>query len=99
MDLHTNMACSAESLPARFVLALLLNSGLFVFGLDRMARYSTYEAQVWARFWLASTSAVSLCLVWPVLRRGGLWPRVGAVLLCILPCCVLCWVVADCVWR
>lgn len=52
------MACSAESLPARFFIALLLNVVLFVFGLDRMAKYSAYEAQVWARFWLASASAV-----------------------------------------
>jgi hypothetical protein len=91
------MAHPAESFPPRLCIALLLNMGLFIFGLDRMARYSTYEAQVWTRFCLAGTSAVSIFLVWPVLRWGGLWPRVGAVLLCTLPCCVLGWVVVDCV--
>jgi hypothetical protein len=92
------MAYRAESFAPRLCIALLLNLGLFIFGLDRMARSSTYEGQVWAHFWLASTSAISIFLLWPVLCRGGLWPRVGTVLLCILPCCVLGWVVVDCVW-
>jgi len=92
------MAYPAESFHPRLCIALLLNLSLCIFGLDRMARYSTYEAQVWARFWLVSASAVSIFLLWPILRRGGLWPRVGAVLLCILPCFILGWVVVDCVW-
>src|SRR5437588_7506339 len=81
--------------PARFGVALVFDLGLLIFGLDRMARYSTWEAQVWADFWLAVTSVIPIIILWPIVRHGRFWSRLGATLLCIFPLLVLGWAFAD----
>ena len=89
------MATRTTSVPARFGVALVVEFGLVVFGLDRMAKYSTWESQMWADFWLAVVSSIPLVALWPVLWRGRFWPRLAGTLLCLFPLCILCWAVAD----
>src|SRR4051812_22165269 len=89
------MTASIAFVPARFAVAFVLDLGLVIFGLDRMARYSTWEAQVWAEFWLALTSVIPIVVLWPVVRYGSLWLRLGASLLYVLPLLVLSWVLPS----
>jgi len=65
----------------RLVIAGGLNLLLLLWGLDRMAKYSTEEAQAWKHFWLAGSSFLVLALVWPMIRRGNAWLRLGGALL------------------
>ena len=55
-------------LQVRLVVAGGLNLLLFFWGLDRLGKYSTEEAQAWAHFWLAGTSFLVFALAWPMLR-------------------------------
>jgi hypothetical protein len=86
-------------IQVRLVFAGGLNLLLFSWGLDRLGKYSTEEAQAWAHFWLAGTSVLVFAMVWPILRRGSAWLRVGSVLLSVLPIWVLFWVAVDYLHR
>jgi hypothetical protein len=86
-------------LQVRLVVAGGLNLLLFFWGLDRLGKYSTEEAQAWAHFWLAGTSFLVFALAWPMLRRGSAWLRVGSALLSVLPIWVLFWVTVDYLHR
>ena len=79
----------------RLVIAGGLNLLLFLWGLGRMARYSTERAQAWTHFCLAGMSFLVFALLWPILRRGNAWLRLGTALLWVLPILVLTWVAVD----
>jgi len=79
----------------RLVIAGGLNLVLLLWGLDRLCKYSTWEAQMWFDFWLAVVSSIPLVALWPVLWRGRWWPRIAGALLCLFPLLTLYAAVAD----
>src|SRR4051794_29336537 len=81
--------------PIRFVVPFLSVLLLLFFALPWMAVYSSYEAQVWKQFWLASASVGCLAILWASLRRGGVWLRALSGLLAIVPCFILYWALSD----
>ena len=83
----------------RLVVAGGLNLLFFLLGLDWVARYSTEEAEAWKHFWLAGASFLVLVLLWPILRRGNAYLRLGSGLLAIPPIWVLFWTELDYLHR
>jgi hypothetical protein len=79
----------------RLVVTAALNLVLFLWGLERMGKYSTEEAQALAHFWIAGTSFLSLGALWPILRRGAPLARFAGGFLCLIPIWMLCLVASS----
>ncbi|MGD0259350.1 MAG: hypothetical protein ABSD29_05935 [Verrucomicrobiota bacterium] len=82
-------------LRIHLVVALALELVFLSEVLPYLAMYSTAEAQVWKQFWVACAAVFVMFTIWPALRWGGLWLRIGGLLLCVLPLLLLAWVVMD----
>jgi hypothetical protein len=66
-----------------------------VFIAPECAKYRTYEKWVWQEFWLSCGAVLVLYTIWPALRWGSIWLRLGGSVLCVLPVWVLAYVVME----
>ena len=74
----------------RLVVAAGLNLVLVSWGVDRLGKYSTEEAQALVHFWIAGASFLSVAALWPVFWRGTTLARVACGFLCVVPTWLLC---------
>ena len=63
--------------------------------LPECVRDSTYGAEVWKDFGVASGAVLVIYTIWPALRWGSLWIRLSGFVLCLIPVWVLGWVVMQ----
>jgi hypothetical protein len=75
--------------------ALAVEFVFLAFILPACARDSAYETEVWKDFGVASGAVVVIYLIWPALRWGGIWLRLGGLMLCFLPAWTIAWVLLQ----
>lgn len=73
----------------RLILALLLDVWLCSWAWPTLAAFSSVEAEARKHFWTAGAAALTLVLLWPILRRSPKLARFAAGFLGAVPVVVL----------
>jgi len=79
----------------RLFFACVLVFILLLYAPHDIGTYRSEDYQVWKQFRLASIAAVTLVLLFPLLKRRIAWLQVVAICLSVLPVLVLCWAIMD----